>query len=469
MISKIAALIAVILPLFRITSDSGNRTVFGLYSASYFGLMLLWWILCGLVVLLASTPDPGKRLERIFKTILAIFSLAIALLAVEIYLHARPGLVPLSVRSRLAAGGAFLDFQGAPGSVEVAGVRYPFIPNQSDVMTESVSNLLSTIRVVKFGESFAGKTYSRTTDYQGFCNPVSITGKVDCLFIGDSFTEMSHVPWEQCWPTFLAQSKGWTFRNLGKGGISPAEGVRILEAFGAAHSPRLVIFSIFEGNDPWDSDCWEAWQASGLSYTRFLVKRETFQNRIIVFKWYEALVSRLAEWRSGKTGVACAPKMTYLAPFLDRLAIPEAAMRDFGGWQSVERAVLSAKRWCDQHGAKLVVIHWPSKEHLYALHCARTRDEAMSRSITGRTDPVESAVRLTELTRNAGAVRTLLQEACQASGVPCYSVTEPLQAAIDRGQAPFYFDDIHPNQAGNAVAADYLEPLVRKFNVGVPP
>jgi hypothetical protein len=464
LIAKLGFFAAALLPLFRITSDSGNRVVFGLYSASYFGLIVLWWILCGLVLLLVATRDPRKRLERMFKTILAIFSLAIALLAVEIYLHARPGLVPLSVRSRLAAGGAFLDFQGAPGSVEVPGVRYPFIPNQSDVMTESVSNLLSTIRIVKAGESFAGKTYSRTTDYQGFCNPVSITGKVDCLFIGDSFTEMSHLPWEQSWPTLLSARSGWTMRNLGKGGISPAEGVRILERFGAAHQPKLVVFSIFEGNDPWDSDCWELWQASGLGYTRFLVKRERFVNRIILLKWYEDLAGRLAAWSPGKAGAKTAPGMTYLRPFVERLAIPASGMREFSGWRSVERSVMAAKRWCDQHGARLVVVHWPSKEHLYALHCAKTNDEVMRRDITGQTDPVGAASQLAEIIRNADAVEVLLKECCNEAGVPYCSVLDPLRATIERGQAPYYLDDIHPNQEGNRVVVDCL---VSAFTAGL--
>ena len=213
------------LPLSHITSDPGSRQVFGLYSASYFGLVILWWCACGLLLWVALVQDVARRKMLLFKSIMLTFSVLLSLLVVEVFLHARPGFVPMSVRSRLAAGGAFLDFQGVAGSGEIPGVRYPSSPNQSELMTVSVSNLLSSIKVVKEGDATSTPVYRRTTDAQGLCNPSNITGKVHCLFIGDSFTEMSHLPWEQRWPAQLALAKGWSLRNLGKGGISPAEGV----------------------------------------------------------------------------------------------------------------------------------------------------------------------------------------------------------------------------------------------------
>lgn len=451
------------MPLAHVASEPVMRQVFGRYSASYFGMVILWWAFCGWLFGMLRLPDTARRKTLIFKAIMLGFSVGVSLLVLELFLHARPGLVPLSVRSRLAAGGAFLDFRGVPGSYEVPGVRYPFSPNQADLMTESVSNLLGAIRSVKSGKHTDGQVFSRTSDHQGFCNPVSETGKVDCLFIGDSFTEISHLPWEQRWPTLVASKMGWTMRNLGKGGISPMEAVKILEHFGAPHQPKLVIFSIFEGNDPWDSDCWEAWQASGLSYTRFLVQRERFVNRLILFKWYEDLASRLAAWRPGKAAVAPAPSMTYLPPFVDRLAIPPSEMREFRGWRSVEGAVAEAKAWCDQHASRLVVLHWPSKEHVYAVQCEKSGDTAMCRELTRREAPAEASARLALLAQNANTINTLLGAFCQEVGVPCYSVLEPVQAAVQRDQAPYYLDDIHPNQEGNRVVVDPLTTVLKKL------
>ena len=393
----------------------------------------------------------------LFKSIMLTFSVLLSLLVVEVFLHARPGFVPMSVRSRLAAGGAFLDFQGVAGSGEIPGVRYPSSPNQSELMTVSVSNLLSSIKVVKEGDATSTPVYRRTTDAQGLCNPSNITGKVHCLFIGDSFTEMSHLPWEQRWPAQLALAKGWSLRNLGKGGISPAEGVRILQAFGAVHQPDLVIFSIFEGNDPWDEDCWVAWQASGLPYTRFLVKKETFQNRIILFKWYEELVSRVASWRpTGNGGKEKAPVMTFLAPFVDRLAIPKEELGAFRGWKSMERSIVAAKAWCDAHGSRLELVLWPSREHIYALQCAATGDTELSARLTGYKDPRQAKERLSEIVKNADAGHQLLLDYCGGLKIPFYYVGEPLQLLVSKGVTPFYLDDIHPNREGNRAVAEYL-------------
>ncbi len=444
-----------LLPLLRITQEPVNRQVFGLYSVSYFGLILLWWVGCGVVIWIGSVRDSGKRRVLVFKTILALFSILVSLFILELFFHIRPGYVPMEVRARLAAGGAFLDFQGQSHTEMVPGLRYSLAANQLDLITVESGNLMSSIKPVSRAAASGLQVFERRTDHQGFCNPASITGKVSCLFIGDSFTDISCLPWEKRWTVELSSKMGWSMRNLSIGGIGPPEAVRILETLGAPHEPDLVVFSIYEGNDPWDADCWLAWQASGMSYTRFLVKKETFQNRIILFKWYEHLISRLAVWRPGKS-VATAPEMTFSGPFADRLTLSESDLQAFAGWQATMKSVADAKGWCEQHGARLVVLLWPSKEHVYALRYASQGDERMTSRLTGVKDPAQAKEKLAMMVKNADTIHALLARTCAEAKIPFCFVMPAFQAMLQKGETPYYFDDIHPNSAGSKAATEYL-------------
>jgi len=185
-----------LMPLLRVTSDPARRQVLGLYSASFFGLFLLWAGICGLGWVLLSVHDARRRKQLFFKSKLVLISLVVAVFILEIGLRLNPRLVPMGVRERLAAGGAFLDFQGAKNAADLDGVRFPLAPNQLVMMTQPEGNLLGSIKTIKSAGQPAGTTYQYRKDHQGFCNPSNITGKVDCLFIGDSFTEMAYLPWE---------------------------------------------------------------------------------------------------------------------------------------------------------------------------------------------------------------------------------------------------------------------------------
>lgn len=457
-IAVMGLLIVAALPLFRLTQDAGARQVFGLYSGSYFGIMVMWWCACGVLLWMVFFAKPNERKVMIFKSIMFAISLSFVLLILEIFLHVFPRYIPLTVRSRLAGGGAFLEVQGAVGTVAVPGVRFSLTPNQVDLMTMPVGNIFNSIRPTREGKSGV-RTYTRRTDHQGFCNDTSVTGVVHCLFIGDSFTEMSHLPSAERWTTLLAQTKQWSSRNLGKGGISPAEAVRILDAYGESSRPAVVLFSVFEGNDPWDEDCWVSWRESGLSYNHFLIRKEPYQNRIILFKWYEFLanhVATLSPVLSRAPDHGAPSKMTFLAPFRDRLLTPPRSLESFRGYRSLCNSLIEAGGWCKKHNAKLVVVLWPSKEHVYALEYSRRPEFTQVSRLTDSSDALVAQKRLSEIVTNADTFSRLVAAHCRDNKITFISVLTPLSAMVTLGRDPFYLDDIHPNQDGNSEVARFL-------------
>ncbi len=475
----IGLLLVLALPFLRPTGDETRRVVFHLYSASYFGLAVLWAILAGLFGGLWLAGGPQCR-QRLWKGVLLLASFGLMLVCVEVFLHRCPRFVPPEVKARLAGGGMFLDFHDTAHTLGVDGVRFRFAPNQRETLLCAVSNRLSTIKPLRGPVPAGHATYEYQTDYQGFCNATDVTGHIDLLVIGDSFAEMGHLPDASRWHVRLAKACGWTHRCLGIGGIGPTEGFRILNAFGAPHHPRLMVFSIFEGNDPWDDDTWLRWQASGRSYADYLMHNEVLQNRIILFKWYEYALERTFAPRGGAAGGGSGergePRPEFMAAFSGRLTLPAEAIQSLPGWSAVLKAVDDAQAWCATNGAQMAVVLWPSREHVYALHYAETGDaqglaEVRGQGAEGRGQRsedgevgrgrpappmVEGGGWGADVERNADTVHRLLAAHCAERGIAFEWVMEPLLESLRHGKAPYYLDDIHPNEEGNAVVGDYL-------------
>ena len=466
---------AAALPFLRATGEVSNRVVLGRYSASYFGLTVVWVLVCGLAGWV-FVSGAARRRAVISRLLLLALSSALMLACVELFLHRCPRFVPPQVKARLAGAGAFLDFQDTAHTLGVDGLRFRLAPNQHETVRCAVSNRLSTMVPVHGTVPAGVATFEYRADYQGFSNASDVTGRVDLLVVGDSFAEMGHLTEAARWHTRVAQACGWTHRSLGKGGIGPTEGFRILRAFGAPHHPRLVVFSIFEGNDPWDDDTWLQWQSSGRSYTDYLVHHEVFRNRIILFKGYEyalerAFAPRAAAAGGGSNEAAHELRPEFMAAFAGRLTLPEQAIQALPGWTAVLKAVDDAQAWCATNGARMVVVLWPSREHVYALHYAAAGDAQGLAAVEGRgsrvKDPevgrgrhappsAEGGKWDEAVQRNADTVERLLAAHCHERGVALEWVMEPLLDSVKQGRAPYYLDDIHPNEEGNAVVGDYL-------------
>ncbi len=456
-ILRIIILLLAFLPFAKPTSNPAGKLTVGLYSASYFSLCVIWCTAMILLTVCLGSHDKIKRKHRLTKLFLLGISVLLSLTVLEFMLRSNPQLIPPHVKSSLAAGGAFLDFPSARSSIQHPGVRYPSYPNEKQWMSKSKKNVFASIMPVLYESDDIYQSYEYTTDRDGFANPGNISGSVDLLFIGDSFTAMEHLPHEQRWTALLANLLHKTHISLGKGGISPPESLCILEKFGAQHVPTCLVFTIFEGNDPWDADCWLEWQKSGLSYNSFLLNREPFANRLIVWKWYESFFEKSASQRTYSPSASRQNTMSFMPVFMNRLTLPKEQIRTMPGWQATLESIRKAQTWCKNNHSTLKVLLWPSKAHVYGLYFQSNSMTNELLSLTGKQNDILEAMRYAKaLIENCNNIDNLLDDYCRENNIDYTSLTPPLVQALKDKTDVYYFDDIHPNEHGCKAVAEYL-------------
>jgi hypothetical protein len=90
-------------------------------------------------------------------------------------------------------------------------------------------------------------------DKQGFCNPdpdaYADTPRFDVIVVGDSFSWCLAVEPSDTWPSRFARLTGLSTYNLGHPGRGLYEHLQLLQTFGLAKSPRMVVMNMYEGND----------------------------------------------------------------------------------------------------------------------------------------------------------------------------------------------------------------------------
>ena len=93
-----------------------------------------------------------------------------------------------------------------------------------------------------------------TVDYDkdGFRNPADLKDW-DTVVVGDSYTELGYLPYEDLSTTVAAKSTGMRIKNLGVCDSGLLAYASFLKHFGSAPSCKRVVFVMFEGNDVQDT------------------------------------------------------------------------------------------------------------------------------------------------------------------------------------------------------------------------
>lgn len=102
-------------------------------------------------------------------------------------------------------------------------------------------------------QAFSAEARSDVTrDAQGFCNPPRDRydrATIDVVVLGDSFAECIAADPAATWASRIGELSGLSVYNLGKGGIGPYDYLQIFRHFGLPKSPKIVVMSVYEGND----------------------------------------------------------------------------------------------------------------------------------------------------------------------------------------------------------------------------
>jgi hypothetical protein len=105
----------------------------------------------------------------------------------------------------------------------------------------------------------------QTSDAYGFCNPPGAyeAAPVDVLVLGGSVPSCTGVKPEQTFAAQLGKVTGLKTYNMTVGGTGPDDYVEVLNAFGLALKPRVVVMAYAESNDVRDCKLHKAYVTTG--------------------------------------------------------------------------------------------------------------------------------------------------------------------------------------------------------------
>ena len=169
------------------------------------GLLLLCWMLAELVFRIAvfDFADPGRALEKVPPFY------RVPTEPVGTYAYHRP---------------AGIHWQGRP--------------------------LKTQLRLQGFADPDYDEEVEVRVDYDkdGFRNPPAMQDW-SLVFVGDSFTELGHLPSEYLFTSIVAAGSGRTVKNLGTSYTGSLTHLAYLEHYGMAPETRDAVLVFFEGND----------------------------------------------------------------------------------------------------------------------------------------------------------------------------------------------------------------------------
>ena len=353
--------------------------------------------------------------------LLALGSVVFALGVLELMLRLRPSLMPEEAQLRIHWR-QMADADTAKSEADpYLGYLYP--PGaRSDLVHTNVR-------------------FAFQMDSHGWRNVGPWPARADVVAVGDSWVFSYGVNDNETWTHQVEQSlPGTRVINLGLSGFGPEQYTRAYERYGAPLHPKVLLYGIFPGNDLKDTGQFQTWLEAGSlgnyniwrttarvrqlntpiignSYVVLLV-RESWKNRKARFG------SRTVTWKDGHqlrlTGDLYRKESWHAHP-----GDPQFE----GAMGSLERA----RSFAAQHGTKVVVLLFPTKEEIY---------------LPLLKEPVPSPLAAfpAELARR---------------GIDYIDFSGPFMAQAKAGRSIYFELDPHPNRAGYALIArtvsEYLQ------------
>ena len=411
------------------------------YSRDHFAINvgILIVSVLGLYIDQARSPKTYKR--RWFQVITALLSVALTLVVVDVV-----------VRS----------FRKSTYVVDPRAYRRP--PN-SVFREKMVDRPLAEFSYPNATPGYPTIDCTLSTDARGFRNRTALD-RADVVVLGDSFVEGSHVSDEHPWPVRLAEFSGLSVYSLGMSGYSPFRYYVSLKEYGLERKPRIVLCSLYEGNDIRSQQGLDEDTGYGLGKAiRVYVKQSPLLqtldgtiNRTFgpigtgrpckgldVMSW---LPFRVPDGPTGKC-YAFGPKQ------ITQAYMSEQKFEDSGLWDALSSIFKGLKNACDESGAKLVLVYVPTKPHV-VLPLAL--DRLPAEKVYGFARIVDKKLPdqrtfMTNLVPYLGSREAVVRRWCEQQGVGFVELTEPLRQAAASGQQVYFTYDQHWTPIGHEVAA----------------
>jgi lysophospholipase L1-like esterase len=376
----------------------------------------------------SGAPDRrGGALVRYAAWWLVPLSLVVASLLAEGLLRAFPSLLPEEAQLRLA-----WSTQTPVNSIGDPDLGFLYPPNHHQDFRSG------DIR------------FSVDSDEHGFRNPSPWPKTAEIVVLGDSMAYGWGVEGPEAWYRLLEKSlPAGRVISLGLPGTMPLQNLRYYERFGTGLKPRVVIFSIFPGNDFGDTSTFTRWLDAGspgnYDVWRFFEgavppDRPRLMDRSRLLLLLRSVVKNLRYGMSSRTLTLAGGAKIQLVPALYARSILRNDSSD-PAFQDVVQATLEARKLARSEGAEFVTLLFPTKEAVYLpMH---------GTPFPSLTQP--------------------LAKALEDDGVPCIDLTDRFRE-LAAGNAKLYFElDGHPNQLGNQVIADTVLAYLRAHAKSIGP
>jgi len=320
--------------------------------------------------------------------------------------------------------------------------------------------------------------YTLTTDKRGFRNTTDFE-IYDVVTLGDSFTEGSHVSDEHSWPVVFSNKSNLTVYNLGMSGGSPLTYLDTLEKYGLSLSPKIVICTIYEGNDFRSSN----FRASKVEDRERVSLESLIDSSPLRIALKKVLINLFGPINCKKfskdTEKLHSPSHPMYAVSWMPVGIPQTSDTKYytfkikrllahfdtrenieksSGCQNVIKYMCEINRTCKGQNIRFIVMYIPDKPHV-VLPLLKKRLSAIQvhafMSLNAKMLP-ESDELMETLYSRLGAHESIIEELCKKDSIEFISMTKPLQQEILKGSQVYYTYDQHWTPMGHLIAAETL-------------
>lgn len=451
---------------------------YSLEKASF--LIFIMIPLSALLIYLVLSPNKKELKKRVF----AVITILLVMI---------PGIIITDIALRIIHGARYIQTEGV----------YHRPPNKHYSVTFQDKPKNEELFGNRY-KSYPTSQCSMTIDKWGFRNTNTDKTNFDIVLIGDSFTEGSHVSDDAVWGRILEKKTGKSVYNLGMSGTDPLAYWLTFEKFGLKLSPKIVICTIYEGNDFRGEISPGRIRAISIKVAKdgstVLVKRpETLHTKLRIIKKTSPVINSIRKFmekylitdsrkdkvsKSNPSAKETTNDFPLWSPLtvttdngdiqyyllddkrLHQLSESKKDFKDSLGWKGAKAALKRLKETCDEQKAKLIVCYAPSKAHvvLPLIDKKTISPEKLYKYVfmeTGSADECEQF--LDKIYNNLEVQEETLRTFCADDSITFISFTKPLRAAITKNNAQVYYTfDQHWSPDGHKVAANVLIEYLEK-------
>jgi hypothetical protein len=318
---------------------------------------------------------------------------------------------------------------------------------------------------------FASARVVVSTDADGFRNGGPVA-RCDVVVTGDSFSEGSMVDDAEVWSARLAAAHDLRVRNVAMSGASPRHALNNLAAFGAACEPRVVVATVYEGNDFKRHD--EAAPLGGdlpgrvsLAARIAAWRRLAFEDSPLRFRLKRWLLGALGPVRAAapippSEGLGWMPVRVAGRPYafepkdLVRLAVVRERFERSPSFTDNARVYREMAAFARSRGAELLLVYAPSKPRV-VLPAVRDRipPSALHAFAAFEEDDLPPPDRFaSELFDRLETTERVFFDFCARESIACESLTQPLRAEVRLGRQVYFSYDPHWTRLGHDIVAE---------------